>query len=41
MYGLSFFWTDAAIKPLQFLQIAALHATVNINLPPNLTYYLF
>lgn len=41
LYGLSFFWTDAAIKSIQFLQLALLHATLNINIPPILAYYLY
>ena len=40
LYAVSFFWTDAAIKPLQFIQLALLHATLNIVIPPSLHFYL-
>lgn len=37
---MSFFWTDAAIKPLQLIQLALFHATINSPIPPSFYFYL-
>jgi len=40
IYALSFFWSDAAVKSIQIIQLALFHATINSPIPPVLYYYL-
>jgi hypothetical protein len=40
MYVISFSWTDAAVKPIQLIQIALFHSFIDSPIPPSVFYYL-
>jgi hypothetical protein len=41
LFGLTFFFSDVMIRPLQWLQILCFHCLIAVGAPPNIYYHLY